>query len=217
MSSDKTQRDPRVVVVDHPLVQHKLTSMRQKDCPSGDFRRLLREISYLLGYEITRDLPLTKKAIETPLQIMDAPVIAGREPVLVGILRAGLGLVEGILELMPTAQVGHLGLYRDHATLEAIEYYAKLPTDLVGRDVLLLDPMLATAHTAVAAITRVKVAKPGSIKFVCLLAAPEGIETLLAAHPDVSIFTAAIDDCLNERGYIVPGLGDAGDRIFGTR
>lgn len=205
-----------VVVVDHPLVQHKLTQMRRKERSTEGFRRLVKELSQLIAYEITRDLPITLETIETPLATMEAPVIEGKKIVLVGILRAGLGLVDGMLEILPSARIGHIGLYRDHDTLEAIQYYVKLP-DLKGRDVLLLDPMLATGHTAVAAVKLVLEHQPRSVKFVCLVSAPEGIAALHAAYPEVKIFTAAVDSHLNEKGYIVPGLGDAGDRIFGTR
>ena len=205
-----------VVVVDHPLVQHKLTQMRRKERSTEGFRRLVKELSQLLAYEITRDLPVTYETIETPLASMEAPVIEGKKIVLVGILRAGLGLVDGMLEILPSARVGHIGLYRDHDTLEAIQYYVKLP-DLKDRDVLLLDPMLATGHTAVAAVKLVLEKNPRSVKFVCLVSAPEGIAALHEAYPDVKIYTAAVDSHLNDKGYIVPGLGDAGDRIFGTR
>lgn len=205
-----------VVVVDHPLVQHKLTQMRRKERSTEGFRRLVKELSQLIAYEITRDLPVTLETIETPLATMEAPVIEGKKIVLVGILRAGLGLLDGMLEILPSARVGHIGLYRDHDTLEAIQYYVKLP-DLTGRDVLLLDPMLATGHTAIAAVKLVLEHKPRSVKFACMVSAPEGIAALHAAYPEVPIYTAAIDSHLNEKGYIVPGLGDAGDRIFGTR
>jgi len=207
----------KVVVVDHPLVQHKLTQMRRKERSTEGFRRLVKELSQLLAYEITRDLPVTYETIETPLATMEAPVIEGKKIVFVGILRAGLGLLDGMLEIVPSARVGHIGLYRDHETLEAIQYYFKLPEGLEERDVILLDPMLATGHTAIAAIDLVLEKKPRSIKFVCMVAAPEGIAALHEAHPEVPIYTAAIDSHLNEKGYIVPGLGDAGDRIFGTR
>ncbi|MDQ3782347.1 MAG: uracil phosphoribosyltransferase [Actinomycetota bacterium] len=206
-----------VVVVDHPLVQHKLSLMRRKDTPTAEFRRLLREISALLGYEVTRDLPLTMVPIETPLAAMDAPMIEGIKPVIVSILRAGGGILEGMLDVLPAARVGHIGLYRDHETLEAIEYYFKMPDRVEDRMVIAVDPMLATGHSAVAAVTRIKEHDPKEVRFVCLLAAPEGIEELHRHHPDVAIWTAAIDSHLNEIGYIVPGLGDAGDRIFGTK
>jgi uracil phosphoribosyltransferase len=206
-----------VVVVDHPLVQHKLSLMRRKDTPTAEFRRLLREISALLGYEVTRDLPLTQVPIETPLAPMDAPFIEGIKPVIVSILRAGGGILEGMLDVLPSARVGHIGLYRDHDTLEAIEYYFKMPDRLEDRMVIAVDPMLATGHSAVAAVNRIKAREPKEVRFVCLLAAPEGIAELHRHHPDVAIWTAAIDSHLNEKGYIVPGLGDAGDRIFGTK
>jgi uracil phosphoribosyltransferase len=206
-----------VTLVDHPLIQHKLTLMREVETPSAVFRQLLREISTLLAHEVLRDLPMTTKTIQTPLQEMQAPVIEGKKLVFVSILRAGNGLLEGMLDLVPVARVGHIGLYRDHETLEAIEYYLKMPKNLSERLVIAVDPMLATANSATAAITRLKEVGAKDIKFVCLLAAPEGIKALSEAHPDVPIFTAAIDERLNEKGYIVPGLGDAGDRIYGTK
>ena len=206
-----------VTVVDHPLIQHKLTLMREVETPSAVFRQLLREISTLLAHEVLRDLPMTTKTIQTPLQKMAAPVIEGKKLVFVSILRAGNGLLEGMLDLVPVARVGHVGLYRDHETLEAVEYYLKMPQNLSRRLVIAVDPMLATANSATAAINRLKEVGAKNIKFVCLLAAPEGIKALSEAHPDVPIFTAAIDECLNEKGYIVPGLGDAGDRIYGTK
>jgi len=204
-------------VVDHPLVQHKLTLMRDRTTASADFRRLLREISALMGYEVTRDLPTTLTDIETPLAPMKSPVIAGLKPVVVSILRAGGGILDGVLDVLPSARVGHIGLYRDPETLEAVEYYFKMPDRIAERVVVLVDPMLATGHSAVAAVDRVKALGPRDVRFVCLLAAPEGIATLHAAHPDVPIWTAAVDSHLNDHGYIVPGLGDAGDRIFGTK
>lgn len=203
--------------VEHPLVKHKLTLMRKKDTSTASFRALLSEISMLLAYEATRDLKLTTEHIETPLSPMDAPVLDGKKLVLIAILRAGQGILDGMLKIVPSARVGHIGLYRDPKTLEAIEYYYRVPQQLSDRDVLLCDPMLATGHSAVAAIDRVKVEKPGSLTFVCLVAAPEGIKVLQARHPDVRIVTAAVDSHLNDKGYIVPGLGDAGDRLFGTR
>ncbi|MGB0507088.1 MAG: uracil phosphoribosyltransferase [Pikeienuella sp.] len=206
-----------VTVADHPLVQHKLTLMRDVACSTGEFRRLLREISQFLAYEALRDLPLTTRRIETPMMEMDAPVIAGKKLVFVSILRAGNGLLDGLLELVPSARVGFIGLYRDHKTLQAVEYYNKLPKNLGERPVVLVDPMLATANSGIAAIEKVKEAGAKDIRFVCLLAAPEGLKAMRAAHPDVSIYTAAVDDRLNENGYIVPGLGDAGDRMFGTK
>ena len=206
-----------VTVIDHPLVQHKLTLMRRKETPTAKFRQLLREISLLLGYEVTRDLPLEDQQIETPLQTMAAPVLSGKKLVLISILRAGNGLLEGMLDLMPSARVGHVGLYRDPDTLVAVEYYFKVPDDLGNRPVIAVDPMLATANSAIAALQRIKDAGARDLKMVCLLAAPEGIERFQDAHPDVPIFTAAIDDHLNDHGYILPGLGDAGDRLYGTK
>ncbi len=206
-----------VTVVDHPLVQHKLTLMRRIESSSSTFRTLLREISHLLAYEVTRDLPLKQVEIETPLVKTEAPALAGKKLCLVSILRAGNGLLEGILELIPSARVGHIGLFRDPKTLQAVEYYYKMPSDLGNRLVIVVDPMLATANSSVAAVTRLKEGGAKNIRFVCLLAAPEGIEAFSKAHPDVAIFTAAIDDHLDEHSYIVPGLGDAGDRIYGTK
>lgn len=206
-----------VTVIGHPLVQHKLTEMRRKETQPPEFRRLLREISVLLAYEVTRNLPLATAPIETPLAAMQAPILAGPRPCLVSILRSGNALLEGMLELLPEAVVGHIGLYRDHDTLEAIEYYFKVPHDIAQRFVIVTDPMLATAGSACAAVARLKQIGVGSIRFVCLLAAPEGIRTFGAAHPDVPVFTAVIDERLDENGYIVPGLGDAGDRLYGTK
>ena len=206
-----------VTLVDHPLVQHKLALMRRKETRTAEFRQLLREIALLLGYEVTRDLPLTSEDIETPLTKMTAPRLEGKKMVLVSILRAGNGLLEGMLELIPSARVGHIGLYRDPETLVAVEYYFKVPRDLSDRLVIVVDPMLATGNSAVAAVSRLKEEGANNIKFVCLLAAPEGIQAFSEAHPDVHIITAAIDDHLNDHGYIVPGLGDAGDRIYGTK
>jgi uracil phosphoribosyltransferase len=206
-----------VTVVDHPLVQHKLSLMRRKETPTAQFRQLIREISMLLGYEVTRDLPMGKERIETPITEMDAPVLTGKKVVFISILRAGNGLLEGLLDLIPSARVGHVGLYRDPDTLVAIEYYFKVPEELEERPVIVVDPMLATANSAIAAVQRIKEAGARNIKMLCLLAAPEGIETFQEAHPDVPIITAAIDDRLNDHGYIVPGLGDAGDRIYGTK
>ena len=205
-----------VTVVDHPLVQHKLTWMRAKETPSPLFRSLLKEIALLLAYEVTRDLKLTDMTIETPLQPMQSPVIDGKKFCLISILRAGNGLLEGMMDLVPNAPVGHIGLYRDHETLEAIEYYFKVPGNLEERMTIVVDPMLATGHTAVAALSRLKQAGARNLRFVCLLTVPEGIKVLRETHPDVPIFTAAIDERLNEKGYILPGLGDAGDRIYGT-
>jgi len=206
-----------VTVITHPLVQHKLTIMRMEETPSAEFRNLLREISMLLAYEVTRDLPLTMVDIKTPIQATKAPVIDGKKITIVSILRAGNGILDGMLELIPSARVGHIGLYRDPETLTPVEYYFKMPPDIAQRDVIVVDPMLATGNSAAAAISKIKTLKPLSIKFVCLLAAPEGIELFQEEHPDVPIFTAAIDEKLNEHGYIVPGLGDAGDRIYGTK
>lgn len=206
-----------VTVVDHPLVQHKLSLMRRRETPTAKFRQLLREISMLLGYEITRDLPTGTERIETPITAMDAPVLTGKKLVLISILRAGNGLLEGMLDLIPSARVGHVGIYRDPDTLVAIEYYFKVPDELGERKVIVVDPMLATANSSIAAVHRIKEAGAKDIKFACLLAAPEGIEAFQQAHPDVPIITGAIDDHLNDHGYIVPGLGDAGDRIYGTK
>ena len=206
-----------VVVVDHPLVQHKLTLMRDRDCSTGKFRALLREISLFLGYEALRDLPLTSVTIETPLQKMEAPLLDGKKLVFVSILRAGNGLLDGVLELAPAARVGFVGLYRDPETLEPVEYYKKLPANVQERPVILVDPMLATANSAIAAVQHVKDAGAVDVRFICLLAAPEGLEKMAAEHPDVKVFTAAVDERLNEKGYILPGLGDAGDRMYGTK
>ena len=207
---------PNLTVIGHPLVQHKLTIMRKKSTSSGKFRRLAGEIAMLLAYEVTRDLPLSLEKIETPLETMDAPVLKGRELVLVSILRAGNGILDGMLRLIPAAHVGHIGLYRDPKTLVAVEYYCKLPPKIEERDVIIVDPMLATGHSAVAAIERVLERKPKSLRFVCLLAAPEGVRFVHDHFPKVPIYTAALDRALNEKKYIVPGLGDAGDRMFGT-
>ncbi|MET0369248.1 MAG: uracil phosphoribosyltransferase [Methylobacterium sp.] len=206
-----------VTVVDHPLVQHKLTLMRDKDRSTQGFRRLLNEIGMLLAYEVTRDLPLESLEIETPIGPMSGRQIQGKKLVLAPILRAGVGFLDGMLSLLPSARVAHVGLYRDPETLEAVEYYFKAPSDLADRTVLVLDPMLATANSAVAAVERLKSRGAKDLRFVCLLAAPEGLARLAAAHPDVPVWTASIDSHLNEHGYIVPGLGDAGDRMYGTR
>ena len=206
-----------VTVVDHPLVQHKLTLMRDKTRSTKGFRQLLHEIGMLLAYEVTRDLPLEAVEIETPLIPMQAPQIAGKKLVLAPILRAGVGFLDGMLMLMPSARVAHIGLYRDPESLQAVEYYFKAPSDLADRTVLVLDPMLATANSAVAAVDRLKERGARDLRFVCLLAAPEGIERFRGRHPDVPIWTAAIDSHLDDHGYIVPGLGDAGDRMYGTR
>ena len=201
----------------HPLIQHKLTLMRQKDRSTNSFRRLLGEISMLMAYEVTRDMPTQLIDIETPLEPMRAPVIDGKKTVFVSIMRAGAGLLDGMLHVVPGARIGHVGLYRDPKTLVAVEYYFKMPHDMNERDAIVLDPMLATGNSAVAAVDRLKETRPRSIRFVSLLAAPEGIRKFHAHHPDVPVYTAAIDRQLNEHGYIVPGLGDAGDRIFGTK
>ena len=206
-----------LTVVDHPLVQHKLSLMRDRDTSTAEFRRLLREISLLLAYEATRDLPLEAAEIETPLERGRFPVISGKKLCLVSILRAGNGILDGMIDLLPSARVGHIGIYREPRTLQAVEYYLKLPEDLADRDVILVDPMLATGNSAVAAISRLVELKARSIKFVCLVAAPEGIDTVLGIFPDVAIVAAAVDRCLDTHGYILPGLGDAGDRLFGTR
>jgi len=207
----------KVNVIDHPLIQHKLTKMRDVNTSIAGFRRLLREISLLLCYEVTRDLELTTEMIETPLTEMSAPVLAGKKLVFASILRAGNGLLEGMLDLVPSARVAHIGLYRDYKTLEAIEYYFKAPVDISDRLVIVVDPMLATANSATAAIEKLKERGANNIRFLCLLAAPEGIEAFTRAQPEIPIYTASIDSHLNEKGYIVPGLGDAGDRMYGTK
>lgn len=208
---------PNVTVVDHPLIQHKLTKMRDVNTSTAGFRRLLREISLLLCYEVTRNLELTTDTINTPMTQMSAPVLAGKKLVFASILRAGNGLLEGMLDLVPSARVAHVGLYRDHKTLEAIEYYFKAPEDISDRLVIVVDPMLATANSATAAIEKLKERGANNIRFLCLLAAPEGIEAFTKAQPEIPVFTAAIDSHLDENGYIVPGLGDAGDRMYGTK
>jgi uracil phosphoribosyltransferase len=208
---------PYLRIVDHPLVQHKLSLMRAQDTPTGAFRQLMREVGLLLGYEATRDLPTIETEIETPLERASLPVLAGKKLCLVSILRAGNGLLDGVLELVPSARVGHIGLYRDPRTLQAIEYYLKLPDDLPERDVILVDPMLATGNSAVAAISRMIELNARSVKFMCLVAAPEGVAQVHSVFPEVTIFTAAVDRCLDAHGYILPGLGDAGDRLFGTK
>ncbi len=212
-----TSSQDGVTVVDHPLVQHKLTLMREKDRSTKSFRQLLNEIGMLLCYEVTRDLPTELIEIETPLQTSMQPVIAGKKLVFAPILRAGVGFLDGMLELVPAARVAHIGLYRDPDTLQAVEYYFKAPSDIADRMIEVMDPMLATANSAVAAVERLKERGAKDLRFVCLLASPEGIARLRGAHPDVRIWTAAIDERLNDHGYIVPGLGDAGDRMFGTR
>lgn len=206
-----------LTVVNHPLVQHKLTLMRKKETSTAEFRQLLREISQLLAYEVTRDLPMTTRSIETPMQEMNAPVLAGSKLALVSILRAGNGLLDGMLELIPSARVGFVGLYRDEETLKPVQYYFKVPTQLDKRLVIAVDPMLATGNSSAAAIDLLKEAGATNIHFLCLLAAPEGVARMKEAHPNVPIVTAALDERLNEKGYIVPGLGDAGDRMFGTK
>lgn len=208
---------PHVSVIKHPLIQHKLTLMRQKQSSCATFRTLLNEISMLMAYELTRDLETELLAIETPITTMHSPVIKGKKLVIVSILRAGNGLLNGILELIPNARVGHIGLYRDPKTLSPVEYYCKLPEQTEDRDVILVDPMLATGNSAIAAVNEIKARNPKSIKFLCLLAAPEGLAKFHDTHPDVAVYTASIDDRLNEHGYIVPGLGDAGDRLYGTK
>ena len=208
---------PQVHHLTHPLIQHKLTLMRQKDRSTSSFRRLLGEISMLMAYEVTRDMPTQLIDIETPLESMRAPVIDGKKTVFVSIMRAGAGLLDGMLHVVPGARIGHVGLYRDPKTLVAVEYYFKMPHDMQDRDAIVLDPMLATGNSAVAAVDRLKETRPKSIRFVCLLAAPEGLKRFGDAHPDVPLYTAAIDRELNDHGYILPGLGDAGDRLFGTK
>ena len=207
----------KVVFIDHPLVQHKLTLMRRKETSTASFRRLMSEIGTLLGYEATRDLPLEVASIETPLAPMMAPLLAGKKLCFVSILRAGNGLLDGMLELVPSARVGHIGLYRDPGTLMPIEYYLKLPQDIAERRVIVVDPMLATGNSSAAAVKLLKDSGARNIRFLCLLAAPEGIRHMNEEHPDVQIVTASVDSHLNENGYIVPGLGDAGDRMFGTK
>ena len=206
-----------VHLIDHPLVQHKLTLMRRKDASTNTFRTLLNELSSLMAYEVCRDMALQDVQIETPLETMTGKQIDGKKLVFVSILRAGNGILEGMLNVVPGARVGHVGLYRDPATLQAVEYYFKMPSEMAERDIIVVDPMLATGNSAIAAIDRLKKLQPKSIKFVCLLTCPEGIAALQKAHPDVAIYTAAIDRQLNNHGYILPGLGDAGDRIFGTK
>ena len=204
-------------IVDHPLIAHKLSIMRNKKTGSEDFRQLLNEIALLMGYELTRDLPLEDIVIETPIKKMTAKMVSGKKLAIVPILRAGIGMVDGLLELVPVAKVGHIGLYRDEATHTPIEYFCKLPLDIEERIVILVDPMLATGGSAVDALTMLKKKGCKNIRFMCLVAAPEGVKRVQEAHPDVDIYTASLDECLNENAYIVPGLGDAGDRIFGTQ
>lgn len=207
----------KVHVIDHPLVQHKLSLMRSRETSTSTFRNLLREISMLLAYEVCRDLPTIKVAIDTPIAPMMASMLDGKKTVVVSILRAGNGILDGMLQILPSARVGHIGLYRDPKTMQAVEYFFKVPDNMSDRDAIVVDPMLATGNSAVAAISRLKATEPRSIKFVCLLTCPEGIRVFHGAHPDVPIYTAAVDERLNEKSYIVPGLGDAGDRLFGTK
>ena len=207
----------KAMIFDHPLIQHKLSILRDKDTPSKDFRTLVSEIAMLMTYEVTRDLPLADVQIETPMTKMTAKKLAGKKLAVVPILRAGLGMVDGVLEMIPSARVGHIGLYRDHETLEPVEYYCKLPSDIEDREVIVVDPMLATGGSAIDAISQIKKRNPKHIKFMCIIAAPEGLDALTNKHPDVDVYCAALDEKLNEVGYIVPGLGDAGDRIFGTK
>lgn len=209
--------EPHLTIVRHPLVQHKLTLMRDRHASTSTFRRLLREISQLLAYEITRGLEMTTRPIETPLMEMDAPVLDGKKLALISILRAGNGLLDGVLELIPSARIGFIGLYRDEATLQPVQYYFKVPEELGDRLVIALDPMLATGNSSVAAVDLLKKAGANNIRFLCLLAAPEGVKRMHEAHPDVPVVTAALDEGLTEKGYIYPGLGDAGDRMFGTK
>lgn len=212
-----TPGNNNVHLIDHPLVQHKLTLMRRKDASTNTFRTLLNELSMLMAYEVTRDMPMQDVEVETPLETATFKMIDGKKLVFVSILRAGNGILEGMLSVVPGARVGHVGLYRDPKTLTAVEYYFKMPHDMAERDIVVVDPMLATGNSAVASVDRLKELNPKSIKFVCLLAAPEGIATMQKSHPEVPIYTAAIDRELNDHGYILPGLGDAGDRIFGTK
>ena len=206
-----------VHLIDHPLVQHKLSLMRNKEVSTNSFRRMLNEVSMLMAYEVTRDMPMQEVEIETPLEKTTARVIDGKKLVFVSILRAGTGILDGMLSVVPGARVGHIGLYRDPKTLTAVEYYFKMPQDMQNRDVVVVDPMLATGNSAIAAVERLKELGPKSIKFVCLLTCPEGVRAFHGSHPDVPIYTAAVDRQLNDHGYILPGLGDAGDRIFGTK
>ena len=207
----------KVNVIDHPLVQHKLSLMRNKETSTSTFRNLLSEISMLLAYEVCRDFPTTKISIETPIAPMQASVLDGKKICIISILRAGNGILDGMLKILPSARVGHVGLYRDPKTLEPVEYFYKVPDNMGDRDCIVVDPMLATGNSAVAAVTRIKASNPRSIKFVCLLTCPEGLAVFTAAHPDIPVYTASIDERLNEKSYIVPGLGDAGDRLFGTK
>ena len=217
MKEYRKLRTLKINIVSHPLIQHKLTLMRRTESSISTFRQLVNEIAMLLGYEVTRDLELTSRTIDTPLETMEAPVIKGKKLCFVSILRAGNGLLDGMISLMPSARVGHIGLYRDPATLAAVEYYYKVPTDMGERLTIIVDPMLATANSAIAAVARLKQGGAKKMKFVCLLAAPEGVQAFNEAHPDVELYTAAVDRELNDHGYILPGLGDAGDRIYGTK
>ncbi len=207
----------KVTVIDHPMIQHKLTIMRDKDTSIAGFRRLLREIAHLMCYEVTRDLELEMIPIETPLTTMQSPTIKGKKMVFASILRAGNGLLDGMLDLVPAARVAHIGIYRNHETLQPVEYYFKAPSELDNRLIVVVDPMLATANSSIAAVDKLKERGANNIRFLCLLAAPQGVDKFTKAHPDVPVFTAAIDSHLNEKGYIVPGLGDAGDRMYGTK
>lgn len=206
-----------VHVIDHPLVQHKLSLLRRKETSTSEFRALVAEIGMLLAYEVTRDLPTQATVVQTPLARMSASVLDGKKIVLVAILRAGTGILDGMLRILPSARVGHIGIYRDHTTLKAVEYYARVPKVMHDRDAIVMDPMVATGNSAVAAVNRLKETSPRSIKFVCLVSCPEGLRHFHAQHPDVPVYTAAVDSHLDDHGYIVPGLGDAGDRLFGTR
>lgn len=206
-----------VHLLDHPLILHKLSVMRRRETSTNEFRRLLKEISMMMAFEISRDLPVMHEEIETPIATMQAPFIEGQKLVVISILRAGTGILDGMLEVIPSARVGHIGMYRDEKTLQPVEYYFKVPEQMHDREVVVVDPMLATGNSAAAAVERIKRTQPKRIKFACLLAAPEGIETFHRQHPDVDIYTPAIDERLNEKGYIVPGLGDAGDRLYGTK
>ncbi len=207
----------KVVITDHPLIQHKLSILRNEETPSKEFRTLISEIATLMCYEATRDLPLVEVETKTPICVAKTKVIAGKKLAFVPILRAGLGMVDGVISLVPSARIGHIGLYRDPETLKPVEYYCKLPADIEHREVIVLDPMLATGGSAIDAITQIKLRNPMNVKFMCIIAAPEGLEALKAAHPDVDIYIGSLDSHLNDHGYIVPGLGDAGDRIFGTK
>ena len=214
---DLIKMNSNVTIFDHPLIQHKLSILRDKNTSSKDFRELVSEIAMLMCYEVTRDLPLEEVEIETPICKTTVKHLAGKKLAIIPILRAGLGMVDGIRSLIPSARIGHIGLYRDETTLKPVEYYCKLPKDIADRDVIVVDPMLATGGSGIDAVSQIKLRHPKSIKFVCIIAAPEGIEAFSKAHPDVSVYCAALDEKLNDNGYIIPGLGDAGDRIFGTK